>query len=651
VKYIISILFFSLLVSFNQGVLAKENPQAMIVFDASGSMWGQVDGKAKITIAKQALNKVVTNWDDNIYLGLMAYGHRRKGDCSDIQTLVPIGQVNKQNIISKVKEIKPKGKTPISRSIKKAADALRYTEEKATIILISDGQETCNADPCVTAKSLENEGIDFIAHVIGFDVDKKTDAQLKCIADVTGGEYFSAKNAKSLNNAMAQIVKKVQKAEPKPKPPVVKKLKKNLEITASESERSKWIKASHYIYPVVDGEKQDHMMKGCTSYKKKACIEQIPVGKYIIESSYNEFKQETAFEIKSGELTKVHVVMGQTGKVEISASESEGSKWIKASHYIYPVVDGEKQDHMMKGCTSYKKKACVETIPVGKYEVISSYKDFKRVTPLDVKANNVTKLQVIFSQFLIDAKCADMNSEITYEVYAGNGQMIFDKKAKCSDKVNLSLLQGNYSLEATVNNKTKEVKFGIGANKPNKLTVDMLESKAPEESHEVLIKADSPKQKQLSPPVSEPQVAPHSDDSKAQKDLEEKSAKETKELSKEPSKELSKTTVNINLAALKESIVVSLPILKQAKDCYQKAEDLSQANECDLIKQNAMKKAQQAIHKITGRTLTETPLEKQPEWNHDIKTKVLNDIEKDIKKMQLSTACFEKGLRMECVVF
>jgi len=137
---------------------AEDNPQAMIVFDASGSMWGQINGKAKITIAKKALNKVVSNWDENVHLGLIAYGHRKKGDCNDIQVLTPIGQVNRKGMIAKVKAIKPKGKTPISRAIKKAAEALKYTEEKATVILISDGKETCDADPCGTAKSLESEG-------------------------------------------------------------------------------------------------------------------------------------------------------------------------------------------------------------------------------------------------------------------------------------------------------------------------------------------------------------------------------------------------------------------------------------------------------------------------------------------------------------
>ena len=184
--------------------IAKD--KAIIVFDASGSMWGQVEGKNKIAIAKKTLINLVNNWGDSSELGLLAYGHRRKGDCSDIQTLVPVGKVNKSEMIARVKNINPKGKTPISASIKMAADELKFTEDSATVILISDGKETCKADPCKTASELEKLGVNFTAHVIGFDVDQETSKQLKCIADNTGGKYFSADNAKELSEALDKVV-------------------------------------------------------------------------------------------------------------------------------------------------------------------------------------------------------------------------------------------------------------------------------------------------------------------------------------------------------------------------------------------------------------------------------------------------------------
>ena len=312
-------------------VSAEDNPRAVIIFDASGSMWGQINGVTKIEIARDALKNVVKEWNPNVELGLTVYGHRSKGDCDDIETVIPVGKIDKDKVISTVMDIKPKGKTPISRSLRKVAEEIKYTEEKATIILISDGKETCDPDPCGTAKELEKQGIDFVVHVIGFNVDKKTAEELGCIAGATGGEYFSAKNAAALNEAMKVIAKKVEVVESKPEPkPVVKKLKNNLEITASEKEGGKWIKAYHRIYKVENGQKDDSQLTSVNSTKKDAGITKLPVGQYVLQSEYNEFKQQMPFEIKEGEVTKVHVAMGQTGEIEISASEKEGGRGIKA---------------------------------------------------------------------------------------------------------------------------------------------------------------------------------------------------------------------------------------------------------------------------------------------------------------------------------
>ncbi len=185
---------------------ANAEDKAIIVFDASGSMWGQLEGKTKIEIAKETLSDVVTNWDESKQLGLVAYGHRKKGDCTDIETLIPVGNVDKTGMISQVNKINPKGKTPISASIRMAAEELKFTEDEATVILISDGKESCKADPCATAAELEKLGVNFTAHVVGFGVDEKTSQQLKCIADNTGGKYLNADNAKQLNAALQEVV-------------------------------------------------------------------------------------------------------------------------------------------------------------------------------------------------------------------------------------------------------------------------------------------------------------------------------------------------------------------------------------------------------------------------------------------------------------
>jgi len=195
-------------------VQAKDS--AMIIFDASGSMWGQLNGTAKIEIARDVMGALVKDWNEDIEMGLMAYGHREKGNCDDIEILQVVTTVDSNNILNIIKKITPKGKTPISQSLKQAAETLRYTEDAATVILISDGEETCNADPCVVSKKLKEKGINFTTHVIGFDIKKNKTAQkqLKCIAENTGGQFFQAEDALSLKKALVKVKKAVVDSRP-----------------------------------------------------------------------------------------------------------------------------------------------------------------------------------------------------------------------------------------------------------------------------------------------------------------------------------------------------------------------------------------------------------------------------------------------------
>ena len=183
--------WFAALMLLSAGsVSAEEN--VMLVLDASGSMWGQIDGKAKIEIAREAVDQLAVNWKPENRLGLVAYGHRRKGDCGDIETLIPVGAADPKAVIAAVEAITPKGKTPLTAAVKQAAEQLRYTEDAATVILISDGLETCDADPCTVATSLAESGVAFRTHVIGFDLKKKEQEALRCLAENTGGVFIAA---------------------------------------------------------------------------------------------------------------------------------------------------------------------------------------------------------------------------------------------------------------------------------------------------------------------------------------------------------------------------------------------------------------------------------------------------------------------------
>ncbi len=192
---------------------AQSGEQTMIVLDASGSMWGQIDGKTKIEIARDALGEVLAGIDPDLSLGMITYGHRRKGDCADIEVMVEAGPGTGGDIARIANGLKPRGKTPLTDAVRLAAERLRFTEERATVVLITDGIETCDADPCALGRELESLGVDFTAHVVGFGLTDEEGRQVACLAENTGGLYIQAGNAATLGEALAQTV-----AAPTPTP-------------------------------------------------------------------------------------------------------------------------------------------------------------------------------------------------------------------------------------------------------------------------------------------------------------------------------------------------------------------------------------------------------------------------------------------------
>jgi outer membrane protein OmpA-like peptidoglycan-associated protein len=123
--------------------------------------------------------------------------------------LVPTSNTNLEVVRSKVMRINPRGKTPIAKSIREARQRLGNSLQKTTILLISDGLETCGGNPCAEAKRLKQSyNADVKIYSVGYSVDDNTREQLQCISSITGGQYFDAKDSFALDNVVYNIVRK-----------------------------------------------------------------------------------------------------------------------------------------------------------------------------------------------------------------------------------------------------------------------------------------------------------------------------------------------------------------------------------------------------------------------------------------------------------
>ncbi|MEO0495895.1 MAG: VWA domain-containing protein [Pseudomonadota bacterium] len=191
----------------------------LFVLDGSGSMWGQIDGTAKIATAKSTMGQLIDNVPVDARLGLMTYGTTSKDSCTDVSVMNDIG-ADREAIKASIAGVTPLGKTPIQKSLIDGLNALQGSEPsdvQKSLVLISDGIETCDGDPCAVAATAQERGVDMRVHVVGFDVDGDARSQLECIADAGGGQYFDASDTDGFKNAMAAVVQ-VAQAQPEPEP-------------------------------------------------------------------------------------------------------------------------------------------------------------------------------------------------------------------------------------------------------------------------------------------------------------------------------------------------------------------------------------------------------------------------------------------------
>ncbi|MFA9454980.1 MAG: VWA domain-containing protein, partial [Candidatus Aminicenantaceae bacterium] len=173
-------------VRLEEGAEKQAAKNVELILDASNSMWGQIQGTAKIAIAKEVLKQIIEGLPDEMNVGLRLYGHRyglNDGKaCQDTELVTPIGLINKAQLTDAVEAITPRGKTPLVHSV---LEGIKDFKEigSGTIVLISDGVESCDGDIEAIAPALEAAGLDLQVNIVGFDI-KEVEArkQLEAIA-------------------------------------------------------------------------------------------------------------------------------------------------------------------------------------------------------------------------------------------------------------------------------------------------------------------------------------------------------------------------------------------------------------------------------------------------------------------------------------
>jgi hypothetical protein len=196
---------------------------AELILDSSGSMAEATsDGEPRIDAAKRVMDNVIDVIPENtgrINVGFRVFGHTgnnteagRAESCRGTELRVPIEGVNRTALHQQVAAYQPVGWTPITLALTEAAKDFPNAAPgiSNSMILVTDGLETCDGDPCAAATAIAQSDVHAVIHVIGFGTSPEETQTLSCIANNSGGLSLSANNYDELLQAVFTILEQAE---------------------------------------------------------------------------------------------------------------------------------------------------------------------------------------------------------------------------------------------------------------------------------------------------------------------------------------------------------------------------------------------------------------------------------------------------------
>lgn len=215
-RFVLIILFIFFMI--NLPSIAQE--EILIIFDASVSMLDIFDGSPKYISAIKQAKSVLNKLPQNSKIGLRTIGvsidsallsllQNPNELCKSTTLQVPISQNSVSKINSSLDEIFPLGTTPLEYTLSLAVnrDFSEGNYIQKHIILITDGADSCNGNPCRYIRELMSTRNDIKIDIIAIGVNADDFKQLNCISSSTSGTLFNVKNNKEMNMAFNKSLK------------------------------------------------------------------------------------------------------------------------------------------------------------------------------------------------------------------------------------------------------------------------------------------------------------------------------------------------------------------------------------------------------------------------------------------------------------
>ena len=173
-----------------------------LIFDASGSMLRQMEGGRRIEVARRIVQQVLDERiPDSVPVALRAFGHTEPHSCAT-ELLIAPGENNHAAVRQAVGDLQAinLARTALADSLDAVLDDLAdYAGQRRLVVMLTDGEETCEGDLEQSVRELVAEGVDVRVNIVGFHIDELgLQAEFERFAELGGGEYFDSHDGDQL---------------------------------------------------------------------------------------------------------------------------------------------------------------------------------------------------------------------------------------------------------------------------------------------------------------------------------------------------------------------------------------------------------------------------------------------------------------------
>jgi Ca-activated chloride channel family protein len=378
----------------------------------------------------------------------------------------------KKTIIQKIHSINPKGRTPITKSIELAVQQIKTVKDETLIVLLSDGIETCQGDPCAFVQNLKEKEVKFKLDVIGFAVDDKEQTQLECIAKAGDGHYYSAQSIVQMKQAFAQLKKEIiQRTAVKP----------GLKLRAILKKGAKPITEDINWFIYKSQTDSNDIRNVITSSNDASPFIMLPTGQYYITVLHGNASADTVVEISADEYKEITVNLN-AGYLKLESVLKKGLGPLTEDMY-WRVYNAQKDsDGNRKLVINSGNTAPLLKLTEGRYYITAEHGD--ALSNMEVKVSAGEQKKIIMNMnagYLqlnaIPKKDAEpLTDDLYWQIYKAQKNSDGDRKYITSSSnvtPTFKLPTGSYYITAKYGAALASMEVKITAGEVEKATMDM----------------------------------------------------------------------------------------------------------------------------------------------------------------------------------